>query len=243
MEENNLDKYFQEKLAGHTEEPPPAVWEGISSELPKGGFAWNKRYLLLLLLLISIGGAAFLGMRLYQMDSRVAELENKIKTEKSESTSETQEKSTGTSDQNAQKASATNENSTAGTASEESREVEQTAPNQEKDLVKNSDGGHSVQAASTLNRSRDLDGSNSKTDQSIEANSTLGLELNPRTSKGDAESILGMDGSTPIEPTQGESNSLENVEVIPTTSGSSSSLAFNPTLLSSISPFSLVSPE
>ncbi len=245
MEENNLDKYFQEKLAGHTEEPPPAVWEGISSDLPKGGFAWNKRYLLLLLLLIPIGGAAFLGIRLYDMDSRVAELENKIKTEKSESISETNENITKTSDQNAEKASTTNEKNVAGTSSTKSREVEQTEreSNQGKDLVENSEGGHSVQAASTVNRSSDLDGSNSKTDQSIEANSTLGLELNPRTSKGDAESILGMNGSTPIEPTQGQPNSPENVEVIPTTSRSHSSLAFNPTLLSSISPFSFVSPE
>lgn len=243
MEENNLDKYFQEKLAGHTEEPPPAVWEGISSELPKGGFAWNKRYLLLLLLLISIGGAAFLGMRLYDMDSRVAELENKIKTEKSESTSETQEKSTRTSDQNAEKASTTNEKNVAGTASEESREVEQNAPNQGKDFVKNSEGEHLAKAASTVNRSSDFDGSIPKTDQAAKASSTFESELNTGTSKGDSESMLGMNGPTLFETPLGESNSPENVEVIPTTAGSHSSLAYNPTLLSSISPFSLVNPE
>ncbi|MCZ4409928.1 hypothetical protein O3Q51_13990 [Cryomorphaceae bacterium 1068] len=245
MEENNLDKYFQEKLAGHTEEPPPAVWEGISSELSKSGFAWNKRYLLLLLLLISIGGAAFIGIRLYDMDSRVAELENKIKTEKSESTSETQEKSTGTSDQNAQKASATNEKNIAGNASEEIREAEQNEKksNQGKDLVENPQGEDFAKAASTVNRSSDLDRSTSKTDQAAKAGYTFEPTPNPGKSKGDSESFLGINASTPIEPTQSQPNSTGNFEVIPTTSRSHSSLAYNPTLLSSISPFSLVNPE
>jgi len=86
MEEDKLDKYFQEKLAGHTEEPPPAVWESIDHGLPEGGYFWKKRLLMILLLLLSIGSAGYLGYRLYQVDSRVAELENQIK--KSEGSSE-----------------------------------------------------------------------------------------------------------------------------------------------------------
>ncbi|HKK40413.1 MAG TPA: hypothetical protein VJ949_13415, partial [Cryomorphaceae bacterium] len=88
MEENNLDNYFKEKLDGHTEEPSPDVWEGIESKLPKGGFVWNKRYFLLLLLLVSIGGGGYLGYRLDQVDSKVAELESQIQNQTSGASTE-----------------------------------------------------------------------------------------------------------------------------------------------------------
>jgi hypothetical protein len=245
MEENNLDKYFQEKLDGHTEEPPPAVWEGISSELPKSGFVWNKRYLLLLLLLLFIGGAAFLGMRLYEMDSRMSELENKIKTEKSESLSETIENSAENSTQTEQEASAKNESSTTVTPSEENREVVQNEKksNQEKNPTDNSASEVSAQATSTVNQSSDFASAISKTNLAAGASSTFEPSLNTGSSEGDAESVLEMNGSTPIERAQGELNSEDNFKVNPKTSGSLSSLAFTPTLLSSISPFSLLRPE
>lgn len=81
MEEKNLDQYFRKKLDGHSEEPPPDVWKGISEGLPAQKSFWNKRILILLLLFASLGGAAFLGYRIYEMDARMAELEQKIKSE------------------------------------------------------------------------------------------------------------------------------------------------------------------
>ena len=243
MEENNLDKYFQEKLAGHTEEPPPAVWEGISSELPKSGFAWNKRYLLLLLLLISIGGATFLGIHLYDMDSRVAELENKIKTEKNEPISETEENLMETTEKNARKSSAANENSLEETFSEESREIAPKEPSPEKEFGENPRVEQLNEATSLVNRADDFDDSIQKTNQAKSVASTFGPFSNTAPSGKASESAPEMNGSTPIEPIQGESNSSENFHAKTTTSGSSASLEFNPTSLLSVSPFSAMNPE
>jgi len=243
MEENNLDKYFQEKLAGHTEEPPPAVWEGISSELPKGGFAWNKRYLLLLLLLISIGGATFLGIHLYDMDSRVAELENKIKTEKNEPILETEENLMETNEKNARKSSAANENSLEETFSEESRGIAPNEPSPEKEFVENPRVEQLNEATSLVNRADDFDDSIQKTNQAKSVASTFGPFSNTAPFGKASESAPEMNGSTPIEPIQGESNSSENFHAKTTTSGSSASLEFNPTSLLSVSPFSAMNPE
>ncbi|MEM9051949.1 MAG: hypothetical protein AAGC47_07860 [Bacteroidota bacterium] len=91
MEENNLDKYFQEKLAGHSEVPPASVWEGIAANAPAAATPWYRKFFWLLLLLISFSGVAILGYWLYEMDSRVATLEQQIDSENTNSIEPSQE--------------------------------------------------------------------------------------------------------------------------------------------------------
>ena len=97
MEENNLDKYFQEKLTGHTEEPPASVWEGIAANAPVTNTTQSRKYFWLFLLLLSLSGVAFLGYWLYEMNSRVATLERNIDSEKTNATQALEEKNTTTS--------------------------------------------------------------------------------------------------------------------------------------------------
>jgi len=82
MEDNNLDNYFKEEFAGHSESPPPSVWSDIEASLSSTTPIWYRKYFWLLLLLFIIGGAAILGYTIYEMNGRVASLENQLDEEK-----------------------------------------------------------------------------------------------------------------------------------------------------------------
>jgi hypothetical protein len=243
MEENNLDKYFQEQLAGHTEEPPPAVWEGIASQTPAGGFVWNKRYLLLLLLFISIGGAAFLGYRLYEMDSRVAELEEKIKTESRESVSETAKGSTEIADQNSLGISETNEGDAVISSADKNQESDPILSEslQGEDFVETSNSARLDNLASTSESPSTAIKSDSK--KGKDAKVGLSLTPNLKSAFGKTETRPKANSSSPSEKPEARSNYQGNFTAGPSVPNGNSSLAFNPILLSSITPYSMVNPE
>ena len=243
MEENNLDKYFQEQLAGHSEEPPPAVWEGIASQTPAGGLVWNKRYLLLLLLFISIGGAAFLGYRLYEMDSRVAELEEKIKTENRESVSETAERSTEIADQNSLGISETNEGDTVISSADENQESDPILSEslQREDFVETSSSATIDNLASTIESPSAAINSDSK--KGKDAKVGLALTPNLKSAFGKTETNPKANSSELSEKHEARSNYQGNFTAGPSVPTENSSLVFNPILLSSITPYSMVNPE
>lgn len=245
MEENNLDKYFQEQLEGHTEEPPPAVWEGIASQLPKGAFVWNKRYLLLLLLLISIGGAAFLGVRLYQMDSRVAELEEKIKTEENESVAKSEENPVATEKENSSDISSDDQNNSSPIVGENDSETIATAENSNQDnisigLAKPTE---SLQMASKPNT---LDKTNSA-DSKTEKAKNVGLPFTPPANADSSGHTRDSNqGKAPIISSEDSQNKPLSISGFLSESEvelNNSSMPFNPIPISSIVPSTFVSPE
>jgi hypothetical protein len=245
MEENNLDKYFQEQLAGHTEEPPPAIWDGIASQLPKGRFVWNKRYLLLLLLFISIGGAAFLGVRLYQMDSRVAELEEKIKTEEHESVVESEENPVAKEKENSSEISSDDQKSSSPVVGENDSETIAAAEksNQENNPIGSENPTESEQLASKPNTL----GKTNPADSKAEKLANMGLALNPSanvdSSDDTRDSNQGKTTATTKEESQNKPQSNSGFLAESEVELNNSSMPFNPIRISSIIPSALVSPE
>ncbi len=82
MEENNIDKYFKERLHEHAEVPSAGVWERIDAQLAGGkdvkaaGLHWRSVALLSLALLLLVSGLFY--WRMDRLDRENSALEREL---------------------------------------------------------------------------------------------------------------------------------------------------------------------
>lgn len=151
MEENSTDRFFRDTLQDHSISPSDSVWESLSERLDEsqmaGFFSRNAKWLVLLLIFLSVGVGGLLVHRVYELEVQVGQLHQEIQEQDLSTESVTTSTSRGeaesnvglTNEEDLSRSIAVQEAKTSGIGNE-SEEVETqavtTIPDSEKGAIK-----------------------------------------------------------------------------------------------------------